>query len=235
MKKADGTAAIINVPRNALLIAALREKGTELILLPETVYAATAGSESTKALIGTALEFDWIVFTDPVNAGAFPGEFASLGKDIYELDAVSIFAAGEAVADQLRFRQIHSDLIEPAFGANAAIEHIREFLLADDLEGINLLFAGLDFEDSEPEKLAESLGARANRVTPRSPVIRQIEKLRFRTLIESGSVDHLVLGGAQDLFDLLAVFGRDVLSRLLSAIRVNTHGDADEMFALLRK
>ena len=89
------------------------------------------------------MEFDWIVFTDPLNTAASLDESSDAGKDLFELDPVCVLSAGEAIADQLRFRQIHPDLIEPALGIRDALEHILDYLQVENFAEYAVLHTGL--------------------------------------------------------------------------------------------
>ena len=109
-----------------------------VLTIPQPDLESINSSEDNLAMLKSILAFDWIVFTHPDSASAFVAASLAAGNDEFILDDVNVLAFGEAVADALRFNQIHSDIIAPQFSPAGILDALRSYEQAGEFLDQNL-------------------------------------------------------------------------------------------------
>lgn len=215
---AKRTTAVLDTAGNRSAAAAFREAGDELILLPDLVPERPG--ERVKGWAPG--HFDWLVFHDIRSVPAFSDAAGAAGIDIFELDRVMVCARGEAVADQLRFLQLHADLVP----ANVSPEGVTAAMIdyvggRQHMEGIRVLMI---YSGDHPPAYARELGEIGADAT-------ELPVLQFSTddtgisakacaLILGGAADRLYVGSAADVYDLEAVFRPTALAEAVKDTEV---------------
>ena len=95
-------------------------------------------------------EFDWLIFTDIFTVDYFLEELEKTGFELYELDNFRICACGEAVADKLRFVQVHSDVIPVNSDEEVIISGIKDYIF-DEEQFVNSKFLIVKAENKTSE------------------------------------------------------------------------------------
>jgi uroporphyrinogen-III synthase len=220
---AERTAAIFASAQNKKLVARLRaERGVKLIEFPdvkaEPVEPETAAGEE---ILANPTDFDWLIFPDPFAVEFFLELLNERGFDLFALDELRVCALGEAVADRLRFVQLHADIIPPRTDAENVFSALADYLSSAE-EFRNLRFL-LPAEISYFSPLAEMIGA-AGASVRHFPVYRlTVENeasaglSRLEALLAGGAIDEFVFSSAAEAFNLENLFRRDLKTLLADA------------------
>ena len=216
----EKTYGLFATPQNNKLIAELTQKGANLLIVPSIRTEAVELDENSKELMRNLPQFDWLILTDIFAAGYFIEALRELGVDFFELDNLTVCAFGEAVADRLRFVQVHADIIPSKTDDETIFSTISQYVGGD--------FTKLRFlvvkENSAAIILSEKLNA-ANASIDEITVyqtasVQNSEKIRLQTLIKNGAVDEFIFSAAEDLANLKLLFPENDLTRILSESRV---------------
>ena len=135
-------------------IGELKKTGADVILFPQ--FAAEK-IELEQSLIDDLHNFDWLIFTDVFAADIFLEMLKERDFDLYEFDNFRICSAGEAVADRLRFEQIHSDIIPTNLSAQTTFQGISDYEM--DLSGLKFLTIKESEREVELSDLLKNAGA----------------------------------------------------------------------------
>jgi len=199
--------AIFDTAANKAHCERLEELGQEVLRLPPPGWLTRSATVSDGEMLQQAAEGDLVIFNDARAAAAF-GEFAEeFGFDVFELDNVAICALGEAVADQLRFLQIHADLVPRELSPDTVVREIAGYVAAGSLSGKRILIVYASMEPSELADGLEAGGARLSILRVAAP--EDLQLARAKALIVGGEPDLFFLSSAFDLEDLF-VFSRSI-------------------------
>ncbi len=208
---------IIDAKRNKNLIQAYSREPFTISLFPDVLFEPAELSADDLQRLRDIEQFDWIVFTDPNAASLFPDLFESSGRELFDLDSVNICSFGEMTSDELRFRQIHSDVVPSEFSPKEVADEIAVYAQAD-LPKLNFLVlssgGGVDTE------LCETLAAENAKcdalVIAKPSVDGNHEYLKSRSLLLGGSVDKFLFGSDREVIDTIAYYGIETLRSLES-------------------
>jgi uroporphyrinogen-III synthase len=196
-------------------IGELEKNGANIVLFPAFATEKIAFNQS---FIEHLQNFDWIIFTDVFAADIFVEMLKETDFDLYEFDNFRVLAAGEAVADRLRFEQIHSDIIPTKLSAEPMFQAIADYEI--NLKDVKFLV----LKESEREvELIENLKNADAEVTERA-----VYKLNFETdspklkaLIKGGAIDKIVFASPEEIVALQKIFAPESLSEVLNEIEVS--------------
>ncbi|HEX8736048.1 MAG TPA: uroporphyrinogen-III synthase, partial [Pyrinomonadaceae bacterium] len=122
------TYAIFSAPGNRKIISQLRQARQEVIEFPRVEAEKIGLNPADEASVKNVSAFEWIIFTDVYAVEFFLEALRDAGGEIFELDLPRILAAGEAVADRLRFVQVHADVIPSKADAESSFNALRDYL-----------------------------------------------------------------------------------------------------------
>ena len=235
----ERTVAIFASEQNKKLVARLRaEGGVKLIEFPAVIAEAVESNAPNEEIFVNLTDFDWLIFPDVFAVEFFLERLAERGFDLFALDELRVCALGEAVADRLRFVQLHADIIPHRTDAVNVFSALADYLSLEAAEFINLRFL-LPAEISYSSPLGEMLGARGASVR-HFPVYRLgVENQasgglsRLEALLAGGAIDEFIFATAAEAFDLENLFRRD-LKTLLADASVSVSGD-EVAFQTLRE
>lgn len=208
-------------PLNKKLIADLQNGGEDLLVFPtlqaHRLELTTETAENLKNLHG----FDWIILTDVLAADFFIEGLRELEMDFFELDHLTIGAVGEAVADRLRFVQVHADVIPPKTSDEAVFAAISNYAGVSLTEAKFLVVS----EESAGPMFIENLRAAGATVEKllvyRAFFTNELENVRLKTLLAGGAVDEFIFSMPEDLLSLKFLTPDTDLTTLLSETRVS--------------
>jgi uroporphyrinogen III methyltransferase/synthase len=216
------TYAIFSEPKNKKIISQLRDAQQEIIEFPrveaEKIELNPAQADSVK----NVAEFEWIIFTDVYAVDFFLEALREASVELFELDLLRILAAGEAVADRLRFVQVHADVIPPEAGAESAFNALRAYLSGEEeFKNLRVL---LPQEPASNTALTEMLRRNEAEVTELNIYRLKIESdaglTRLKALLKGGAVDEFVFSSPMDASNLAAIFDEQ-LKDLLAGTSVS--------------
>jgi uroporphyrinogen III methyltransferase / synthase len=213
-------------PRNRKTIAGLTAGGADVLIFP-AVETAPVDASGTDSMLSEALSsFDWLVFPDVLTVDYLIERLRQMEIDPFELDALRVCAAGEAVADRLRFVQVHADVVPARLDAESVCAAVAEYS-GGELENLRFCLA---LDKSGPSALAEKLRAAGAEIVE-IPIYEahfadQAAALKLKTLLRGGAVDEFVFSAAEDLIGLAALFPGESPAEMLRGTSVSATSES---------
>ena len=190
------TYALFANPINRRLVADLEKTGAKVFEFPplqiEKIVLETAAIEIIKNLP----TFDWLILPDVLAADFFLESLETSGIDLFEIDFLRTCALGEAVADRLRFVQVHADVIPPTVEPVQAFSAIADYVGENGLENLKFLFPNKISSGNQLKELLTASGAEVVEMSIyKTEISNNLEITRLKILLESGAVSytHLTL------------------------------------------
>jgi uroporphyrinogen-III synthase len=200
----DHTYGLFRNDINKRLIAKLEEKKADVRLFPAVEPRRLNMEQSADPA-----KFDWIIFCDPHSV-----EFFLAGvREKFELDNLRVCALGEAVADRLRFSQLHADVIPAKIDPGTVFSAIEGY---ESPANLRFLIPKESKYKTGLSVLLRNAGAEVEEL----PVyeIAEISELpRFRSLLMGGAIDEFIFGSPQDVYDLSFYVNPEALDYKTSA------------------
>lgn len=230
----EKTYALSANPANKKLVAELQTSGARVLTFPQIETTAIKSNEKSVGILNDLDAFEWLIFTDIFAADYFLQAFEAAGKDLFALDARSICAVGEAVADRLRFALIHADVvpgsIEPARIAHALAAYIGE----NQICGKRFLIVKRQrAAKAEIESALLEMGADVAELEIYAAKIADAarENTRLKTLFAGGAVDRFIFAAPADFISLEELTGRDELfARVLPDAKISATDEVTMQF-----
>jgi uroporphyrinogen-III synthase len=216
------TYAIFSSPANKKIIAQLRDARCEIIEFPFAVAEKIELNSAAKAFIENVPDFEWLIFPDVYAVEFFLEALAETRVEFFELDLLRILAFGEAVADRLRFVQVHADVIPARIDAESVFKAFRDYLF-DEKQFKNLRVL-LPKESASNPPLTEMLRRNESEVTELNIYRLKTENAagltRLKALLKGGAVDEFVFASPAEVSNLAVVCGES-LTNLLAGTSVS--------------
>lgn len=210
---------MIDSPLNKRLISRLTENGAEVLVFPPLKTSPAEISVEAVEIIKNPTTFEWIIFTDVFAAEYFIEAMREQATDFFALDELKVCAHGEAVADRLRFDQIHSDIIPANSNDEIVFSTISQYA-GDKIDGENFLILR---ENSTPFRVAEMLlneGASIYQLPVYAAAFDDEKELtKLKTLLKGGAVDEFIFSSAEDILALKLLFTGEDLAENLTGIK----------------
>ncbi len=210
---------VVDAKRNAKLIEAYSRDGFKIALFPDVSYEQPELSTEDIQILKDIDGLDWIIFTDPAAASIFPDVFEATGRELFDLDALNVCSFGELTSDELRFRQIHSDLVPfdfspEAVGGEVSI-HSQSYV--SSLRFLVITAGG--GIDKRLNTFLSSAGADCAYLRIAKPLFEAgSEYTKSQALLKGGSIDRFLFANGREVFDFAATFGADLLSPNMETI-----------------
>jgi len=206
---------------NKKLIADLQKKGEDVLIFPLIETEKVELTETATDYLKNLTNFDWLIFTDVFAADYFVETLRELGIDFFELDNLTVCAIGEAVADRLRFVQVHADVIPSKTNDEAVFSEISQFV-GGGFDGLRLLIVRERTSDSA---VGEKLKAE-HAIIEELPIYQaefadESSTIKLKTLLKGGAVDEFIFSSPEDLVSLKFLASEADLTGLLSETRVS--------------
>ena len=203
-------------PQNIRLITQLKQKGTNLLILPLIGTEAVKLDGNSNDMLRNVQQFDWLILTDVFAAEYFIEALRELGVDFFELDNLTVCAFGEAAADRLRFVQVQADVIPSKIDDETIYATISQFVGGDFADLRFLMINEISAKSDLTEKLKNRAATVAEVAIYQANVENSSELIRLKTLLENGAVDEFIFSAAEDLAGLKLLFAENDLKRILS-------------------
>jgi uroporphyrinogen-III synthase len=228
------TYALFSNVENRELAEKLEQKGAKVFRFAAVTIHRITSKETAETIKNNLREFDWIVFPDVFAADCFLQILEEIGIDPFELDAVQILACGEAVADRLRFVQIHADVIPQTIKTETIFSTLLNYLGEDKLGDRNFLIAkAVHFETALKDELTES-GANVTEIAVYQAEIDDKNKTaNLKALLKGGAIDELIFSSPEDVLSLKHYLLTEDLSEILRG--VITSGTNESAMQALRE
>jgi uroporphyrinogen-III synthase len=215
------TYGVFSNPLNNKLISDLKAKGKDVLVYPLMKAKRLEITEKVDDFIKNLTDFDWIIFTDVYAADYFIEALRERGADFFELDNLTVCTLGEAVADRLRFVQVHADVIPPRINDTTVFSEIAQFT-GGDFRGLRFLVlkeetAFFSFEENlrNEDATVEVLPVYETEFEGAA------EALRLKTLLKGGAIDEFIFSGVEDVLSLKSLFPKSDLTEILNEIQAS--------------
>jgi len=213
------TYALIANPLNNRLIARLKENNEEIIIFPAVKTIGARLNETAVEFIRNPSAFDWIVFTDTFAADYFIEAMREYGTDFFELDDLTVCALGEAVADRLRFVQIHADVIPSNVNDETVFSTISQYA-GGEISRQRLLVLRENSKIFEFVEMLKSENAAVEKLSIYEAAFdNEPELTKIKTLLTGGAIDEFVFSSAEDVAALKLLYAENDLVKILTDIK----------------
>ncbi len=231
---ADKTYALFSTPTNKKIIAELEKKEMKVFQFPPLETEKLVLDEKSAAVIKNLNAFDWIIFTDVLTVDYFVEILEENAIDLFEMDALNICAFGEAVADRLRFVQIHTDVIPTLIETTSIYIALSDYVGNDELSKLSFLLLKEASLEYEIKAKLTGRGANVEELSIYQAKIAKADELtKLKILLKSGAIDEFIFSSPTDLTALMHYFDDELISATLSEIKVSAIDKA--MFQTLRE
>lgn len=209
----DITYGIFQTPQNRKLISKIESQNRNLFKFQPVEIKTNEFTKEEVLKMRLITQYDWIVFTDIYAVGIVLEELEKENFDFYEFDNVRICAFGEAVADRLRFVQIHSDIIPQKMIvdeiADAIVKYANQGNLLENLK--ILVVSGEKIEYGIAEKLKNKKAIVEELTVYDCLESAEFEKTKLKTLIKGGAIEEFIFCSVEDVIQFKIIFGKEFL------------------------
>lgn len=196
----DKTYGIYATAQNKTLIAALKSKNAAVIEFEPGEFIKT-GAANDERIFDELEIFDWLIFTDPVSTEYFLEELQARDFDLFEMDEKRVCSYGEAVADRLRFVQLHSDIIAQKISDHEIYTAISGYIGGETFDARNFLIVKSRAQNFEIAEMLTKRGARVAQIAlSEYQLPTGLEFTKHKTLLKSGSIDEFFFGSVEDVW-----------------------------------
>jgi uroporphyrinogen-III synthase len=223
------TAAVAADARSKKVRELLVSQGKQVLEFPLIRPVETPLDGAGRDLIKNLPDFDWVIFTDIFTVDIFFEHLDREDLDYFLLDEMRICALGEAAADRLRFRQVHTDVIPADNSARTVFSAIRDYVYEEkNLSDARILLLR---ETGRASELADLLKSKTAAVAEleiyESAGFDSPETAKFKALVLGGAIDEFVFSSPEDVYSLFKMIGPDLAGALKEAKVIS----ADEITA----
>ncbi len=225
--------ALFSTPLNKTIISKLRENGAKVFLIPNIRTSEIVFESEIKVLLKNAVNYDWIIFTDVFTVDYFIEFLNSKEIDLFDLDQVRICAFGEAVADRLRFSEIHADIISNKIETEKIFALLNDYLSFDCLQSLTFLVLK---EKSKNIELTKKLKSSAFADVKEIDVYKILEfektaTTKLKALLTGGAIDEIIFSDPSDLVGFKFIFSDTNKQNIFSDVRFSAFNEV--MFQML--
>ena len=217
--------ALVANPANKKLISELEANGAKVIRFPQIETEKTPLDEKSVRLLENLHDFDWLIFSDVFAADYFLLTLEENGRDFYELDALRICTLGEAVADRLRFVQVHADVVPGSVKTEAVVASLAAYIGETEIGGKRFLLIKRVTSAAENEIV--------NKLNEKGAVVSELEiyraeitdasgeNARLKALLAGGAIDEFVFTAPADFIALEELAPSRLLSEILRETKIS--------------
>ncbi len=219
----EKTYALFSNPTNKKIITILEKEGTKVFQFPPLTTEMAVLDDKSITRIKNLNAFDWIIFPDVLTVDYFLQILDENKIDSFEMDSMQVCAFGEAVADRLRFVQLHADIIPTSIETTYVFLALSNYIGKDKLNNLKFLLpkeASLEFEIKE--KLVESGASIVELPAYKAKISKADEITKLKVLLKGGAIDEFIFSSPTDLIALKLYFDNNRISAIFSEINVST-------------
>ncbi len=214
--------ALFANPASRKIIGELENSNADVILFPPIKTEKVCLDEAAVETLKNLQNFDWLIFPDVFAVDYFLESLEENSIDVYELDYLRVCAAGESIADRLRFSSVHSDVIPQTIDADDILAALINYASETELGDLRFLFPK---EISTGVELTEKLKAKGA-VVSEMPVYaadaaRNLETTKLKTLLKGGAIDEFIFASPTDFIALKHYFVNEKISDIFTGIKVS--------------
>ena len=215
------TYGLVENPLNKKLIAALESSGEDVLVFPQINAERLDLTKSEENHLKNLADFDWIIFGDVLAADFFIEFLRELDLDFFELDNLTVCALGEAVADRLRFVQLHADVIPSKINSETVFSAISDYT-GFGLEEVRFLIVkGNFFDFSLVEKLRAEKAFVGELTIYEAGFSDDATNTKLKTLLMGGAIDEFIFSSPEDFLSLKYLLRSENLSEIFMEMQVS--------------
>ena len=182
------------------LIEKLEKNGSKVFQFAPLEPVKIESEENIKTIVNALAQSDWIIFTDVFAVGYFLEIMEKKAIDFFELDEIRVVACGEAVADRLRFVQLHADIITNSEDMNAVFSTILNYVGETKIADTNFfILKEIGFCSALKEKLSESKAKVTEMPIYQLQNNDKKEITKLKTLLKGGAIDEFIFTSPEDV------------------------------------
>lgn len=218
----EKTYALFADANNRKIASALERAGAKVISFPPLEFEKIESNENSAEQLSGLAEFDWIIFPDVLTVDFFLQTLEENRIDFFELDRMRVCAFGEAVSDQLRFVQLHADVIPNRLRTEDVISALKNYVAAEDFKNLKFLFVRGSLFDAALKNQLLQAGAEVSEMPVyQIKVSKENEISKLKALVKGGAIDEFVVLAPADFIRLNYIFGGEPLAQIFAGIKIS--------------
>lgn len=216
------TYAVFANPANRKLIEELENNGSKVFQFAPLETVKIEAGKNPETIENSLAECNWIIFHDVFSVEYFLEILEKKAIDLFELDEIRVVACGEAVADKLRFVQLHADIITASDETSDVFARVLSYVGETEMaETIFLIPKEIAYSSALTEKLIKT-GAKAAEMPVYQILINdKKEYTKLKTLLKGGAIDEFIFTSPEDVFYIKNYFSLEALPELFSDTKVS--------------
>lgn len=217
----EKTLALFANPYNQKIVSELERAGAKVIKFPPLETEKIQLNRSSIEKLTHLTKFDWIIFTDVLTIDFFLHTLEENAVDFFELDAIRVCALGEAVSDQLRFVQLHADVIPNRLQTEDVLSALKNYVATEDFVALKfLLVRGTLFEGELKKQLTQTGAEVFDLSVYQINVSKENEIPKIKAFVKGGAIDEFIFTAPTDFIYLNYIFGGEPLARVFAGIKI---------------
>lgn len=227
-QKERKTYGIVNNSQNQKLKNEILAENGKVIEIPQLLTQEIKLENEAEGIIQNILHFDWLVFSDVFAVEYFLKILEERDFDLFELDNLRVCSFGESVSDQLRFVQLHTDVVASNLNAESIFREISYYIAdVDELRKTKFLIIKAESKEIDLLELFE----KENILFQTLPIykfttLEKKEVARLKTLLIGGAIDELLFTSVEDFLVIEEIFRGEILRDFLSEVVLSAKGEA---------
>ena len=221
----EKTYALFVSPATRKLAADLKSAGANVFEFPPMKTEKLVLDETATDALRNLEQFDWLILPDFLAADFFLEHLEESEIDLFELDFLRTCAVGEAVADRLRFVQMHADVIPATIDSEQVFSAVADYAGKDNLEKLKFLLPERISSKNNLTNELRNAGATVFELPVyAAKIINKLEIIRLKTLLENGAVDEFIFTAPADFIWLDYYFNNRNLNDVFAEIKISVTG-----------
>ena len=207
---AGKTYALVASAANKRIVKTLEAAGARVVLFPRAQISACSLGAAARLILADAVNYDWLIFFDVSAVDYFLRALEDAQTDQFELDRRRICALGEAVADRLRFAELHADVVPRRVQTTAILDGLNDYIGADNFIENRFLLVKQKSASSQIKDVLIGRGVSADELEIYEAAIENPpDAWRLKALLKSGAIDEFVVSAPEDWIALRAFLKTD--------------------------
>ncbi len=221
------TYAIFANPAQRRLVEKLEKNGSKVFEFAAPESVETVSEENVETIVNAHARFDWIIFTDVFAVGYFLEILENAAVDLFEFDEMRVVVCGEAVADRLRFVQLHADIITNSEEANIVFSAISQYVGRDEIAVTRfLILKEIESGSALKKKLSESQADVTELSIYKLQNNNKKEIARLKTLLKGGAIDEFIFTSPEDVIYIKNYVQPELLTEIFSETKILATGES---------
>ncbi len=218
----EKTYALFAAPANKKIIAELEQRGAKVFQFSPLEIEKTVLDEKSIDTVKKLDAFDWVIFPDVLTVEYFLQILEENEVALFEMDSTQVCAIGEAVADRLRFAQLHADVIPASVSAKDVFLALSDYIGKEELSGLRFLLVKEDLDKyAINEQLVENNAKVIELPVYRAAISRNDETAKLKILLKGGAIDEFIFSSPTDLIALKRYFDNEYISETFAEILIS--------------